>query len=82
MNILAHNATEFITTVISFTIQVPGWQNQPEKCIRPSAYLMNRYFTNLMEKIVLVILEEKFLVKRKMNVKGLAWIFHFDKLLQ
>ncbi len=68
--------------VISFTIQAPGWQNQPEKCIRPSAYLMNHYFTNLMEKIVLVKLEEKILVKRKMNVKGLAWIFHFDKLLQ
>jgi hypothetical protein len=74
---------ELIMAVISFTIQAPGWQSLPEKCIiRPSAYLMNHYFTNLMEKIVLVKLEEKFLVKRKLNVKGLAGIFHFDKLLQ
>jgi hypothetical protein len=51
MNTLAYNATEFITTVISFTIQAPGCQSLPEKCIiRPSAYLMNNYLTNLMEK--------------------------------
>ncbi len=55
--------------VISFTIQAPGWQSLPEKCIRPSAYLMNHYFTNLMEKIVLVKLEEKVFGKKKNECK-------------